>query len=213
MSSLFNGNRLDVQSARLKIVNGPGGSRFCLDRRDDVAEAFKDKRMGAATAPRHLLHALRWTGLGSVANVGELGLMVALNPPDHTRLRKVVDPVFRGLEGEAMARRIKNLADELAARIPKAGDFDLISDFAAPLPTRVVTELIGFPQTDLAKLKLWTEALAPLIDSGTAKFIVHAFHFGLFGISATRHGPHQAAATGAARRPSVKVGSRPFCHR
>ena len=165
MSLSLSGNSLDDQSARIRIVKGPGGSRFCLDRRDDVAAAFKDKRLGAATAPRHLLHALRWTGLGSVADVGASGLMVALNPPDHTRLRKVVDPVFRGVEGEAMARRIKNLADELAARIPKSGDFDLISDFAAPLPTRIVTELIGFPQTDLAKLKLWTEALAPLIDS------------------------------------------------
>jgi cytochrome P450 PksS len=153
------------QRARIQVIDAAGGPRFRLNQYDDVAAAFKDRRFGAAPASLRLLQALRWTGFGSVADVIESGLVVAINPPDHTRLRKIIDPFFRGLENEGMKLRVQNIADELLARIPKAGYFDLIADFAAPLPTRVITDLIGFPQTDLARLKQWTDALAPLIDS------------------------------------------------
>jgi len=158
----FSGN---FENSRVHVVNAAGGPRFCLDRYDDVLAAFKDRRFGAAPASPALLRALRWTGFGSIAAVVESGLLVALNPPDHTKLRKIVDPFFRSLETDGLKLRVQGIIDQLVCNIDKASHFDLVADFAAPLPTQIITELIGFPESDVAQLKQWTSALAPLIDS------------------------------------------------
>jgi cytochrome P450 len=60
---------------------------------------------------------------------------------------------------------VEEIVHELFDRIQSAGRFDLIADLAIALPTRVIAELIGFPQADMAQLKQWTSDLAPLIDS------------------------------------------------
>jgi len=175
----FSGN---FENNRVHVVHAAGGPRFCLDRYDDVLAAFKDRRFGAAPASPALLRALRWTGLGSVAAVIESGLLVALNPPDHSRLRKIVDPFFRSLETDGLKPRVQGIIDQLVWSIDKTSHFDLIADFAAPLPTRIITELIGFPESDVPQLKQWTNALAPLIDSDLqrAEFVQRLKAFSAF---------------------------------
>jgi cytochrome P450 family 107 subfamily K polypeptide 1 len=153
------------ERAAVHVVDAAGGPRYCLYRYGDVAAAFKDARFGAAPASLSLRRALRWTGLGSFADVIESGLLVAINPPGHTRLRKIIGPFFRDLENGNLKLRVEEIADRLLERLQKAGQFDLIADFAALLPTRIIAELIGFPQADMARLMQWTERLAPLVDS------------------------------------------------
>lgn len=153
------------ERAGVHVVNAAGGPRYSLYRYEDVAAAFKDARFGAAQASPGLRRALRWTGFGSVADIIESGLLIALNPPDHTRLRKIIEPFFRGKNIDSLKLRVEEIVHQLFDRIESAGRFDLIADFAIPLPTRVIAELIGFPQADMTQLKQWTSDLAPLIDS------------------------------------------------
>ena len=152
------------ERARVHVVNAAGGPRYCLSRYIDVANAFKDPRFGAAPAPLNLRRALRWIGLGSIADVVEFGIVVAVNPPDHTRLRKVMEPFFRGRE-RRLKQRVDEITKQLLAPVQNQGGFDLIADFAAPLPIRIITELVGFPQSELSQLKQWSNDLAPLVDS------------------------------------------------
>ena len=153
------------ERAGVHVINAAGGPRYSLYRYEDVASAFKDARFGAAQASPGLRRALRWTGFGSVADIIESGLLIALNPPDHTRLRKIIEPFFRGKNIDSLKLRVEEIVHELFDRIQNAGRFDLIADLAILLPTRVIAELIGFPQADMAQLKQWTSDLAPLIDS------------------------------------------------
>jgi cytochrome P450 len=92
------------------------------------------------------------------------------DPPDHTRLRtllnKVVTPgVMRGLEAG-----IEELADGLLDRIAARGDgrFECISEFANPLPASVIMDLLGIPREDMDVLRDWSMLLQPFLGNATA---------------------------------------------
>jgi cytochrome P450 len=91
------------------------------------------------------------------------------DPPDHTRLRtllnKVVTPaVMRDLEAG-----IAELADGLLDRIAARGDgrFECISEFANPLPASVIMDLLGVPRADMDCLRDWSMQLQPFLGNAT----------------------------------------------
>ena len=82
--------------------------------------------------------------------------MLFLDPPDHTRLRALVRDGFSNRTVEALVPRIEAIVDDLIAGI---GDsFDLIADFALPLPVTVIAELLGIPAGDQRRFREWTDA-------------------------------------------------------
>ena len=164
--SLYREYRERLERAGVHVATeAVGGPRYCLYRYADVAAAFKDPRFGAATAPLGVVRALRWMGLGAVAEVIQSGFFVALNPPAHTRLRQIVEPFFRSREMEWLMRRVEEIVEQTCDRVQKSGHFDLIADFAAPLPARIIAELVGFPPEEHAQLRQWADDLTALMDS------------------------------------------------
>jgi cytochrome P450 len=96
------------------------------------------------------------------------------DPPDHTRLRgllnKVVTPgVMRGLE-EGIVELADGLLDRIAARAndPTGGRFECISEFANPLPASVIMDLLGVPRGDMDALRDWSMLLQPFLGNATA---------------------------------------------
>ena len=74
---------------------------------------------------------------------------LGMNPPDHTRLRRLAQPAFSPKTLPAFRDRIENtVADLLDRATSRGGSFDLVTDFAAPLPISVITELLGIPDAD-----------------------------------------------------------------
>jgi len=71
--------------------------------------------------------------------------MLNTDPPDHTRLRRLVATTFTPRSVAALAPRIEQIADEMIATIPTTGPVDLLSVFAFPLPITVICELLGIP--------------------------------------------------------------------
>lgn len=73
--------------------------------------------------------------------------MLATNPPDHTRLRRLVTAAFTRRRVDAMAPRIQEIADELLDGIAARGadPVDLVAEYAYPLPINVICELLGVP--------------------------------------------------------------------
>jgi cytochrome P450 len=95
--------------------------------------------------------------------------LLNLDPPDHTRLRKLVQPSFTNRQIEAMRPRIQAITDELLDRAVKAAEsrgetvpnrsIELIEEFAFPLPIRVISELLGIPAEDQDDVERWFQAL------------------------------------------------------
>src|SRR6185295_13063332 len=71
--------------------------------------------------------------------------MLHSSPPDHTRLRKLVVKAFSARTVERMSPRIAAIADELLDAMDITGPVDLIKAYAAPLPARVISKLLGVP--------------------------------------------------------------------
>jgi cytochrome P450 len=91
--------------------------------------------------------------------------MFSLDPPEHTRLRKLFAVAFTPKIVKAMTAEITAVADDLLAEIgssPKV--FDFMNCFAQPFPVRVITRLLGLPLTDYEQLKGWSDTLVPVVE-------------------------------------------------
>ncbi|MDP3612873.1 MAG: cytochrome P450, partial [Rubrivivax sp.] len=90
--------------------------------------------------------------------------MLFNDPPKHTRLRRLANQAFRPPVIDAMTERIEAVADELIDALPADGTFDLMTDFAQPLPVRVICDVLGLPARDFAATKAWSDALALIVE-------------------------------------------------
>jgi cytochrome P450 len=156
----------------LRAQRGP--FRFTLlTRHADVVAVLRDPRMsvdrpfqprpppddGVDPATLHpLARALR-----ALSRV-----MLFRDPPDHTRLRGLVNKAFTPRMVESLRPRIESLVDALLAPHAAAGGLDVVRDFAEPLPILVIAELLGLPGSDRADLKRWSDELAVMLDGSIA---------------------------------------------
>jgi cytochrome P450 len=85
--------------------------------------------------------------------------MLTADPPDHERLRRVVNRAFTPRSIAAIEPRVREVARELLAPLAKGEPFDLVADFAAPFPTIVIAELLGIPPEDETQFRAWSEAV------------------------------------------------------
>ncbi|RKT55999.1 cytochrome P450 [Saccharothrix australiensis] len=101
------------------------------------------------------------------------------NPPDHTRLRRLVAPWFtpRGLR--AQAATVERVVAEYLDEVGDRPTFDLVGDFAARVPVRVIAELLGVPGADQAAFARWGKALVNALDGVRDLRELRALHEGL----------------------------------
>jgi len=89
--------------------------------------------------------------------------MMENEPPVHTRLRRLVASAFARGHVERMRPRVHRLATELLDAVDPAG-FDLIADYAEPLPVAVIADLLGVPVTDRPQLRDWSQAIVRMYE-------------------------------------------------
>lgn len=86
-------------------------------------------------------------------------------PPKHTRLRSLVLKAFNRNRIEGMREDVLRITNTLLAEIlDKSGDFDLIADYAEPLPVKVIALLLGFPPEDEHLLRPWSQAIVKMYE-------------------------------------------------
>jgi len=89
-------------------------------------------------------------------------------PPKHTRLRRLVAAAFARGHIETRRPRIQELCagllDTCAEKVRDTGRFDLIADYAEPLPVLVIADLLGFPGSDIHLLRPWSQAIVKMYE-------------------------------------------------
>jgi cytochrome P450 len=85
--------------------------------------------------------------------------MLAADPPDHTRLRRLVSAVFTARRTEALRPRVQQITDDLLAQLAGQDRVDLLGTFAFPLPMRVICELLGVPLVDRDAFRAWSDVI------------------------------------------------------
>ncbi len=90
--------------------------------------------------------------------------ILGIDPPDHTRLRRLVSKAFTPRTIEALRPRIQALVDEALDHIAEQGQADIIAELAFPLPFDVISEMLGMPAGDTEALRSWSEDIVKTID-------------------------------------------------
>ena len=91
--------------------------------------------------------------------------MVFLDPPEHTRLRRLTSKVFHLKSMRDMRPNIESLTQMLLDVIGERDEFDFIAAFAGPLPALVIMDMLGVPRSELAKVKRMSDDMALFIGS------------------------------------------------
>ncbi|MGI5131786.1 cytochrome P450 family protein [Pseudonocardia sp. CA-107938] len=138
-----------------RIVTPMGTESWLITRYEDARAALADPRF--AKDPRYAPQWLR--DLGVVGDdTGPTGVnMLNSDPPDHTRLRRVVGKAFTPRRVESLRPRIESITNLLLDAM--TGEADLIAEFAFPLPVTVISELLGVPPEDKDSFRAWTTAM------------------------------------------------------
>lgn len=129
-----------------------GEPAWLATRHEDVRTVLGDPRFSRAAAlerdePRMHAHLRRQGGI------------LAMDPPDHTRLRRLVAKAFTMRRVELLRGRTQEIADGLADAMAAGGDrADLVEQFALPLPITVICELLGVPFEDRGDFRIWSDA-------------------------------------------------------
>ena len=143
---------------------------WALFRYDDAVRLLRDPSLSVedrsvrGTNPRA---ELREQILGDRPQRGTHQIL-NLDPPDHTRIRRLVQQVFTPRTVEQLAPRVQTMVDDaLDAVVARGGEMDVIGDLAFPLPFRVISEMLGMPASEETQLRDWahtiTLGLEPLL--------------------------------------------------
>jgi len=133
---------------------------------------------------------VRSAGTGTPAEPDEFDLsFLEMNPPDHTRLRRLALPAFSPKAVAGYQDRITRTVGDLLDRACVAGEFDLVTGFAAPLPIAVITDLLGVPDADSSEFARYGAVIATALD----------------GITSLRHAWRLQASDAALRRLFEKL--------
>jgi len=139
--------------------------RWVLTRYDDVVAALQDPRFSANYWP----HPESFQGRGKEPLTALFGMLTKQfafrDPPDHTRLRGVVNKTFTSRAIQSLRPRIQEILDRLLDSIVATGQMDVIADLAYPLPATVTCEMLGVPVEDQLPFKQWSDD------------ITHSMHF------------------------------------
>jgi unspecific monooxygenase len=122
-----------------------------------VGQVQRDRRLGRL-----------WTDKEPLAELEPFNLlhrnqMMENEPPEHTRLRRPVARAFGRGHIERLRPRVRELAAELLAEVDPSA-FDVIADFAEPLPVLVIADLLGVPRTHAHDLRDWSQAIVRMYE-------------------------------------------------
>jgi len=132
---------------------------WILTRYEDVVSVLRDPRLG-----KEGIEALVAARYGAPAPAVGLSMLVR-DPPDHTRLRSLVNKAFTPRVVEVLRPRVQQIVDGLLDAVKRAGGMDLIEDFAYPLPVIVICEMLGVPAADRERFKQWGLDIARSLDA------------------------------------------------
>ncbi|MBP3960953.1 cytochrome P450 [Gemmata sp. G18] len=146
-----------------RAVLPDGQAVWLLTRYADVEAVFTDPRMvkdpRSACSPEQLARMPIRPESTRYARTN----MLSRDPPDHTRLRRLVSKAFTPRMVEQLRPRVQAIADALLDAVADRGEMDVIDEYAFPLPITVIAEMLGIPAADRDQFREWSDAILTAI--------------------------------------------------
>jgi cytochrome P450 len=131
---------------------------WVLTRYDDIDKVLTDNRFSAdRQRARTRFAQMMEEQREQYGPMSSAQTMLTSDPPEHTRLRKLVSKAFTPRAVQDLRPRIQQIVDYLLAEAGKKGEFEIIHDLAYPLPVIVIAEMLGVPPEDRHKFKEWSD--------------------------------------------------------
>ncbi|WP_405483984.1 cytochrome P450 [Streptomyces sp. NBC_00009] len=147
-------SRLRDTSPVRRIAGPNGDPAWIVTRYADVRAALADPRL-SLNKKYALEGAYRGFSLPPALDANLLNM----DPPDHTRIRRLVGRAFTAHRVEQLRSPIRETADRLLDSLGSHGSTDLIAAYAGPLPIVIICELLGIPDDRRPDFRAWTDAL------------------------------------------------------
>ncbi len=162
---------LDALREATPIFWNPSSEQWMLTRFADVASTLRDRRVGRGYTHRYSHEEFgrsapdtRWAAF----NEHERWSLLSLEPPDHTRLRRLISKVFTPSSIAKLRDRVTDFADQRLDRCAEialdTGSFDLLSDYAQPYSVAVICSMLGVPVDDSDRLLAWSHAIVKMYE-------------------------------------------------
>ena len=148
------------------LVRSPLGAFVAADHAT-VAGILRDRRFSSSPVHQRGYRPPSYPPADPRAGL-PAGDLLTLDPPDHTRLRRLVSDAFTPRAVAALEPWIREVTVRLLADADGAAGFDLIDTLAFPLPIAVICHLLGVPAEDQAQFRAWGHDVAATLDPQTA---------------------------------------------
>jgi cytochrome P450 len=141
--------------------------QWVISRHEDVSALLRSRTLG-----RSYLHTASHEEFGQLAEPEFLrpfwdlirAGMLDVEPPTHTRLRRLVSKAFTPRMAEGLRPMVRRLAEELAGAMAAKGGGDLLAEVAEPLPVTVIAEMLGVPPGDRHLLRPWSADICGMYE-------------------------------------------------
>ena len=153
--------------ARGRVVYYEPTDQWLVPHHADVSALLRERRLG-----RTYLHRFSHEDFGRTApppehepfhTLNDHG-MLDLEPPDHTRIRRLVSKAFTPRTVERLKPYVEEVANGLVTRLVERGGGDLLADVAEPLPVAVIAQMLGVPEADRGLLRPWSAAICGMYE-------------------------------------------------
>jgi len=153
---------------RMPVSGYDGPGVWFLTRYADVETVLRDPRFSVERIRAPFIRD-NLERLPSFIQQGAQALrsMLVIDPPDHTRVRKLVNKAFTPRRIAALRPRIEAIVDDLLAPLDSSGRMDIIETLAGPLPAIVIAELLGVPAEDHRMFKAWAADIVAGLGQAT----------------------------------------------
>lgn len=128
---------------------------WLVSRYDDVRAILEDNRFSAR-------HSVQQLGVTQDVDLGVFATVATLpstDPPQHTRLRKLVNKGFTPRTVERLREWVEEVVEERLAAAAERGEMNVVEDLASPLPTLVIASMLGIPAEHAPMFKAWSDAI------------------------------------------------------
>ncbi|MEV7124946.1 cytochrome P450 [Streptomyces sp. NPDC093260] len=153
--------------ARGRVLRYEPTDQWLVPRHADVAALLRDRRLGRTYRHRFTHEEFGRTPPPPAHEpfhvLNDHG-MLDLEPPDHTRIRRLVSKAFTPRTVERLKPYVHELAGRLVGALVEAGGGDLLADVAEPLPVAVIAEMLGIPEADRPLLRPWSAAICGMYE-------------------------------------------------
>jgi cytochrome P450 len=140
-------------------------NQWLLFRYDDVASILRDPSMSVSDEKIEVFDEKRLAMFEAAGAEFERSTsMLNADPPDHTRLRRLVSKAFTPSSIEALRPRVQQLVDAMLDPMAQRGTGDVVTELAFPLPFDVISEMLGMPDADKEQIAAWSGAVVKTLD-------------------------------------------------